>query len=145
MDQSEQNKPKRYFTEKVLSKSSAPPTLSSEVLRKSKDYGNNLAALTIKPGQHPISLGLDFRTKDGNQTGIFYHEIASPISFNPERGIELKTSALNIRIQGRNLKFIYELILEHRLVWIGEGEASLPAKGEEPSIDRIVLEQEDAP
>ena len=137
MDQLEQNKPKppRYFTDKVLATHQ-----QGEVIRKSKDrtfFGYTYE----KQGTHPLSLAIDIRTKDGNRSATFFHEISSPIIFDPSGSICFKTSSQEIKIEGRNLEFIYELLMEHRLVWIKEMDDSFPvSEATEPIIESIKTE-----
>ena len=113
-------KPTRYFTDKILSKNPIPKL---EQVRKSKD--NAYFGYTYdKPGNHPLSMGIDFRGKDGSRMALFFHEIASPILYTPEKGISFSTRSHQITIKGVNLLFIYDLLIENRLMWIQEADNS---------------------
>ena len=117
-----------------------------DFIRKAKDrkyYGYTFD----QAGRHPISLAIDFFTKDGNRFGIFYMEIASPIMFNLGDGatgqtIIMRTSALEITIEGKGLAPIYEYLLEQRLVWMKELDASFSPTNNETIIDSIEISQQ---
>ncbi|MCB0846265.1 MAG: hypothetical protein KDD63_25310 [Bacteroidetes bacterium] len=95
-----------------------------------------------KAGKHPISLAIDFFTKDGNRFGVFYMEIASPILFNLGSGttgqtITLRASTIEVTIEGKNLAPVYEYLLEQRVVWMKELDSSFITEGNETVIDSI--------
>ena len=80
-------------------------------------------------GRHPISLAIDFMTKDGNRFGVYYMEVQSPIqlhlgSGNSSQRISLRTSSQEIIVEGKKLTPVYEYILEQRLVWVKEISSS---------------------
>ncbi|MEM7373773.1 MAG: hypothetical protein AAF587_34440 [Bacteroidota bacterium] len=112
-----------------------------DFIRKAKDrkyYGYTFD----QAGRHPISLAIDFFLKDGNRFGIFYMEIASPILFNLGDGISKQTISLNtanleITISGKGLAPVYEYLLEQRLVWMKEIEASFVTDGNGTLIESI--------
>ena len=96
-------------------------------------------------GRHPLTLALDFFTKDGNRFGVFYMEVASPIMFNLGDGttaqtITIRTSTMEITIEGKNLAPVYEYILEQRLVWVKEVESSFTPEDSETVIESITYE-----
>jgi len=117
-----------------------------EFIRRAKERKYYGYTFDQRNGQHPLSLALDFLTKDGSRFGIFYMEIRSPIHFNlGEDGsgqkIVLNVSSSEITIEGKHLSPIYEYILEQRIVWLKESDSSFSGDGEEnePVIERIEI------
>lgn len=88
-----------------------------------------------RSGMAAMSLALDIITDDGNSIGLQYHLISSLIRFNTSGEINFSTSEYQIKIEGRNLRPIYEYLLEHRLVWI---QAAL-SEWEEYAEDETVI------
>ena len=85
-----------------------------------------------------MSLALDITTSEGNFIGLHYHLISSLIRFDRSGIITFKTSEAEIKIEGRNLRPIYEYLLEHRLVWIaGKISEWEQFKEDETVIDTI--------
>ena len=121
----------------------------SDIIRRSKD--RNFYGFTFDQanGRHPLSLALDFLTKNGNRFGIYYMEISSPLHFNlgsngQGQTITLKTGKSEISIEGKNLFPIYEYILEQRLVWIKEVDSSFTEDSEnEPIVEAIRFSAKD--
>ena len=115
--------------------------LKQDFIRKAKDrkyYGYTFD----QAGRHPISLAIDFMTKDGNRFAIFYMEVASPVRFNLGNGssgqtITLRTPDTEIIIEGKNLSPVYEYILEQRIVWVKEADSSFTTEGDETVIKSI--------
>lgn len=129
-----------------LEQGSVSKITERDFIRKAKDrkyYGYTFD----QAGRHPISLAVDFMLKDGSRFGVFYMEIASPIMFNLGSGdsgqtIALKTSSLEIVIEGKKLTPVYEYILEQRLVWVKEMEASFSTSSSETAIDSIRISRQ---
>jgi hypothetical protein len=95
-------------------------------------------------GRHPISLAIDFMTKDGDRFGVFYMEIQSPIQFQlgdgvTEQKIQIQTHSNEISIEGRKLAPIYEYLLEQRLVWLKEEDSTFEPNIEDSQVKSIVL------
>ena len=65
-----------------------------------------------------MSLAIDITTDSGDSIGLQYHLISSIIRFNASGIISFNADGNQIKIEGRNLRPIYEYLLEHRLVWI---------------------------
>lgn len=113
-------------------------------IRKAKDrkfYGFTMG----ENNRNPLSLAVDFFTKDGNRFGVFYMEIASPIMFNLGSGssgqtITLRTSSMEITIEGKKLAPVYEYLLEQRLVWMKELDSSFSPDDNETVIESITYE-----
>ena len=96
---------------------------------------------------HPISLAIDFFTKDGGRFGIFNMEISSPVLFDlggevRPQSIILKTNSVTITIEGRNLDRVYEYILEQRLVWMKEADNSLIEENNDEAIIEMIKMEE---
>ena len=117
--------------------------LKPDYIRRAKDrkfYGYTFDQAN---GRHPLSLALDFFTKDGNRFGIYYMEIASPVLFDlgtegSGQKIVLRVSSSEITIEGKHLSPIYEYILEQRLVWLKEQDVSfVEVVEDEPVIEKI--------
>jgi hypothetical protein len=89
-----------------------------------------------KGGMSSMSLAIDLITNDGNSIGLQYHMISSLISFDISGTIGFEANGHEIKIEGRNLRPIYEYLLEHRLVWI---QAAL-SEWEEFDKDETVVE-----
>lgn len=94
-------------------------------------------------GRHPISLAIDFMTKDGNRFGVYYMEVQSPIqlhlgSGNSSQRISLQTSSQEIIMEGKNLTPLYEYILEQRLVWAKEINSSF-SESTDSTIESITV------
>ena len=110
-------------------------------IRKCKDrefYGYTFE----EKGLTPMAMAIDIIKEDGNRMAIQYHEIASPIIFDISGMVKLKVSIFEIIIRGKNLKSIYEYILEHRLVWIKENDSSFTeVKEDEPLIESIEIKE----
>jgi hypothetical protein len=70
------------------------------------------------PEKKEMSLALDITTSDGNNIGLEYHKISSWFNFNKSGTISFQADGHEIKIEGRNLRPVYEYLLEHRLVWI---------------------------
>ena len=89
-----------------------------------------------KGGMASMSLAIDIITDDGNSIGLQYHMISSLITFNTSGTISFEANEHEVKIEGRNLRPIYEYLLEHRLVWI---QAAL-SEWEEFDKDETVVE-----
>jgi hypothetical protein len=76
-----------------------------------------------KNGMSSMSLALDVITDDGNSIGLQYHLISSFIDFDISGVISFEANGFKVKIEGKNLRPVYEYLLEHRLVWI-EGKTS---------------------
>ncbi|MEL6257056.1 MAG: hypothetical protein AAFR87_33990 [Bacteroidota bacterium] len=127
-----------------LDRSNVSNITERDFIRKAKDrkyYGYTFD----QAGRHPISLAIDFFLKNGNRFGIFYMEISSPIMLNLGNGsskqtISLNTANLEIIISGKDLAPVYEYLLEQRLVWIKEIEASFIPVDHETLIESITYD-----
>jgi len=127
-----------------LEQGSVSKITERDSIRKAKDrkyYGYTFD----QAGRHPISLAVDFMLKDGSRFGIFYMEIASPIMFNLGDGttgqtISLRSSSMEIIIEGKGLAPVYEYLLEQRLVWMKELDASHISDNNQTFIKSIVYE-----
>jgi len=90
--------------------------------------------------RNEMSLALDITTSDGNFIGLQYHLISSMIRFNSSGQISFNADGHEIKIEGRNLRPIYEYLLEHRLVWIAGKSSELEEFPEsETVIDKIEI------
>lgn len=118
-----------------------------EFIRKAKDRKYFGYTFDQANGRHPLSMALDFFTKDGNRFGVYYMELSSPIIFDLGKSgngqtITLHVGGREITIEGKNLSSVYEYILEQRLVWVKEHEGSyIEAEEGEPVIERIQIEE----
>ena len=62
---------------------------------------------------------LEFRLNDGNFKAIPYSFILE-INYNPQKGIEILTTAKEIKITGRNLKLLFTFLSAFRVRFVKE-------------------------
>jgi hypothetical protein len=87
-----------------------------------------------------MSLALDITTNQGDFIGLQYHLIGSIIRFNISGTISFNADGQEIKIEGRNLRPVYEYLLEHRLVWIAGKTSDLEEFPEDATvIDSITV------
>lgn len=112
-------------------------------IRPSNDYPNDDPIYGITKtvrGEPTLSMALKIIQKDGRQYAFNYHELVSPIEYDGASEIIIQTLSKTIKIEGRNLETLFDYILEHRLVWMKEPDASLvPANDNEVQISSIAV------
>ena len=78
-------------------------------------------AYGLRPEQQGHVLMLDVRLRAGTRLALPFSYLAH-VTFDPSSGIEAVFSTHAVTIQGRNLRPIYEGLLQHRIEWLQEGD-----------------------
>lgn len=87
-----------------------------------------------------MSLALDITTDQGDYIGLQYHLISSFVRFDSSGTISFLADGHQIKIEGRNLRPVYEYLLEHRLIWIAAKISEYEEFPEgETVIDSIII------
>lgn len=71
-----------------------------------------------KEGRRAVSMSLDVRLKSGRRVGLSY-TYRSSMELNGDTLIVRFTDYI-VKIVGRNLKPVYDLLLEHKIMWVQE-------------------------
>ena len=79
---------------------------------------------------------LDCRPKTGKQWALSYSWLCE-VEFDPSRGLVLNFTDVVVRFGGRNLRPLYELAIQHRLLWVAEAD---PIRDLSPENDPCVTE-----
>lgn len=122
--------------------------LEDNRIRPSNDYPNSdnpvYGITKTLRGEPTLSMALKIILKNGRQLAFNYHELVSPIEYDGASQIIIQTLTKTIKIEGRNLETLFDYILEHRLVWMKEPDASLvPINDNEVQIRSIAVVTED--
>lgn len=76
---------------------------------------------------------------DGKMAVIQYHDLISPLTYDGEGLIELRTWHVVVKIIGRNLSQLFYNLAESRVSWVKEPDSSFI--GHEPEIEAIRIEE----
>jgi len=88
---------------------------------------------------NPIGFKIIFA--GGNIAAIQYHDIISPLTYDGQSTIELLTPALSIKIIGKNLGVLFDLLFENRVAWMKEPDSSFIQEArDQPEIEAIKME-----
>ena len=92
-----------------------------------------------KVGKQEIML--DLRQRSGNAVAFAYSYLFS-VLYNPSEGISLEFGAAKAVIKGRNLRALYEDILNHAATYVQEGDPRFDTGAEnEPFVEEITVER----
>jgi|GEM_PF-6899966 len=81
---------------------------------------------------------------DGRVAGIQYHDIVSPLEYDGAGLITLKTPALQIKITGKNLRPLFDMIFENRVSLLREPDTSfVEVEENQPQIETINLQSKE--
>lgn len=129
----EQNKPTPF----LLREKERRGSQEENRIRPSNDFEFYGITKTVR-GEPTLSMALKIILKDGRQYAFNYHELVSPIEYDGASEIVIQTIGKSIKIEGKNLESLFDYILEHRVVWMKEPDASLvPANDNEVEISSI--------
>lgn len=99
-------------------------------------------ATLTRNGVREQSLGFKIIYEDNKQQFIQYHELVSPFNFDGSSLIELATPLISIKITGKNLQTIFDLLGQHHIKMITEAGGSLvPVQKDEPEIEKIEVSE----
>jgi hypothetical protein len=76
-------------------------------------------AVAEPPAERPPMI--DFRGHNGNSFALPYHKLMA-MAFHPTSGIRLEFREHNIVIRGRNLRPLYDHLLQHRVIYVLEDD-----------------------
>lgn len=82
---------------------------------------------------------IDFRGHNGNSFALPYRHLTA-MAFHPASGIRLEFREHNIVIRGRNLRPLYDHLLEHRVIYVLEDDFDA-APESDTFIDSISVER----
>ncbi len=101
------------------------------------DLGDPAASFAVlADGETPTPM-VDFRGHDGHSLALPYARLLS-IDFQPVSGISLEFQDHRVKIRGRNLRRLYAALVQHRVVFVQEGDLDVVSESE-PFVDRIVV------
>lgn len=92
----------------------------------------------IEP-QRKIPATIDFRLANNTFRAVPYSYIMD-IEFDPADGIEIFTSTKRIRIEGRNLRLLYDYLAQFRVRFIQANIGADLTEGNEPFVSAITVE-----
>ena len=105
-----------------------------------KYYGYTLE----EKGFAPMATAVELILADGDNVGLQYHLITSLIRLDNSGEITFSTSESRFKITGRNLRPIYELLLDHRLIWLECFTGSIDNEPDDMTvIDEIEITEKD--
>ena len=81
---------------------------------------------------------LDLRGHDGTSLALPYAQLRS-VAFDPA-GISLEFPDHRVRVKGRNLRSLYDLLLAHQVTFVQEGDLDVVSESA-TFIDKIVVER----
>ncbi len=88
------------------------------------------------------SFGFKMYFGDGNIAAIYYHDLISPMTYDPEGVIGISLPTATITVIGRNLRPLFDYYFESRVTWVKEPDSSFThAEKGQPEIERIKIEQ----
>jgi hypothetical protein len=121
------------------SKSSIPHLIRDKKTPILRSRGNSVYFGVTDRGT--TSITLKFITSTGQQRAINYHDILSPMDYDGESEILLRTRLLEVCIKGRNLEDLFDEIIQHRVMWISEPQSSFANDdAEQPEVTSIRFE-----
>lgn len=86
---------------------------------------------------------LDVRLESGDRYGLPYTYLIW-IRFDPSVGILIRFSSYLVLINGRNLRELYEALLQHRVEWVlAENERFDVGEESDPFISKIEVREPD--
>lgn len=84
---------------------------------------------------------VDFRGHDGRSLAVPYTTLTS-LTLEEGNGIALEFTEYRIGVRGRNLRPLYDALVQHRVVFIQEGDLDFVSESE-PFVDSIVIAPRD--
>ncbi len=100
----------------------------------------------IARGENETCIMLDFQFRDGKSRTLSYTDLRE-ILFDASEGLELYFHSLRfqlliVRVTGRNLMPIHEMLKQHRVTYIRENPSEIDDLGEEQIyIDGVKVEE----
>lgn len=101
------------------------------------DLGDPAASFAVLAKGDATTPMVDFRGHDGHSLALPYSRLLS-IDFHPISGLTLEFQDHRVRIRGRNLRRLYTALVQHRVVFVQEGDLDVLSESE-PFVDRIVV------
>jgi hypothetical protein len=92
----------------------------------------------IEPQQTGRAIMLELRTRDGKRTAYAYSYLTEAI-YEPETGIVINVSDVQIIIKGRCLEDVYFYLLANRLNYVQEDYSGIDSGGKDAFIEAIVI------
>ncbi len=80
---------------------------------------------------------VEFRGHDGRSLAVPYTRLLS-IEYRHERGVSLEFPEHRIAVYGRNLRPLYDALLQHRVTFVQEGDLDVVLESD-PFVNRIVI------
>jgi hypothetical protein len=87
------------------------------------------------------TIGFKIMFAGGNIAAIQYHDIISPLEYDVQGLITIRTLSVNITIKGKNVQELFDYLFENRVVWMKEPDSSFTQVPDgQPEIETIKLE-----
>ncbi|WP_143092748.1 hypothetical protein [Arsenicibacter rosenii] len=91
---------------------------------------------------HGTAYGFKMLFSDDKIAAIYYHDLVSPVSYDPAGIIDIHLSTRTIRITGRNLKGLFEHFFDNRVLWVKEPDSLFSlASDNQAEIETIRIEE----